>query len=289
MINQLQGQEAELNSLKAELIELYEPSCCHLHNLNDKEPDQAIIDLLNAMFKRIYKLKGMPDSIDKDLVKWYAKNYFSGVEKGFGNILENVDYDTPDYLALRNLRDNCYQFSAAKNYQQLKATTNALIRPDGKLRTYNEFKFEAFKINNEHVTSWLQAEYNLAVTGGQMSAEWQRAIETKDVLPLLQFDAVIDSQTTDLCRKFNGVIKPIDDVFWDLYYPPNHFGERSGVRKLSTGPITPTTDIVFPDKIPDIFKTNLAKNGLVFPKNHPYYTGLPHQFLEQAQKIGNGK
>jgi len=243
--------------------------------------------LLEKMFKRIYGTMGIPDTIDKGMVKYFATEFFGAVEKGYGAELISIDYDTPDYLVLRNLQENVYQFSAAKNYQQLKDTTRALIGEDGKLRTWTEFKNAAYKINNEHVTSWLAAERNNAITCGQASAIWQRAQENKDVLPILEFHAIIDGHTTDICRNLNGVRKPIDDPFWDLYYIPNHFGERSDILQQPGGRITPTTDITFPDKIPPMFKTNLAKNGLVFPKDHPYYTGVPHQVSEQANKLLN--
>jgi uncharacterized protein with gpF-like domain len=105
--------------------------------------------------------------------------------------------------------------------------------------------------------------------------------ESAAYLPLLEFDAVVDRRTSEQCRNFDKVIKPIKDVFWSLYYPPNHFGCRSTVRQRSSGAITATESIVMPD-IPDMFKTNLAAHGFAFPPGHPYYNGLPESFLSDA-------
>ncbi len=283
MITQLQG----LTDIVTNMDDLYHPECCGLHDLADPTPGDEVMALLEKMFKRIYGTMGMPDTIDKGMVRFFAKELFAEVEKGYGTELVAIDYDTPDYLVLRNLEENVYQFSAAKNYQQLKATTRALVGENGKLRTWTEFKNAAYQINNEHVTSWLAAERELAIAGGQMSATWQRAQENKAVLPLLVFDAVMDNRTSPICTSLDGVVKPVDDPFWDMYYPPNHFRCRSDVRSLPGGRTTPTTDIVFPDKIPAMFKTNMAKSGLVFPNDHPYYTGMPPQVSEQATKLNN--
>ncbi len=289
MINQLQGLTDTHTGIRIELNELYHPECCGLPELAANTPGEEATALLDKMFKRIYGNMAMPATIDKGMVRYFARELWQEVTKGYGADLVSIDYDTPDYLALRNLETNVYQFSAAKNYQQLKATTRALIGENGKLRTWTEFRNAAFEINNEHVTSWLQAERNLAIAGGQMSATWTRATENAADLPLLKFDATIDGRTSPICKSLHGVVKPVGDSFWDMYYPPNHFGCRSDVLSLPFGKITPTTDIVFPDKVPPMFKTNLAKNGLVFPNDHPYYTGLPHQVSEQATKLQHGR
>lgn len=241
------------------------------------------------MFKRIYKQLGMPDKVDRELVIYFAEKYFAGIEEGFGATLANVDYDTPDYEMLRNLKESCYHFSAAKNYQQLKATTRALIDENGKLRSFNDFKQAAFELNNEHVTSWLQAEYNFAVAGGQMSGTWTRAMENKEVLPLLKYITVGDSRVRPEHAELNGVVRKLDDTFWDMYYPPNGWNCRCDVQSLHSGTETPVERIITPADMPAMFKTNLAKKGLAFPPDHPYYNGLPHQVSEQAQKLADGK
>lgn len=283
MIEQLQGLTD--NKLNEVLPPLYQ-GCCHVQPLA-AQPGDELERLLESMFKSIYKAMGMPTKITSGLVQWYADAYFNSTQQGYGMHLGSIDYNTPDYEMLRRLKNDVFHFSAAKNYQQLKDTSRALINEDGKLRTWTEFRNKAFEINQQQVTTWLKAEQELAIASGQMAATWTRAIEKADTLPLLKFDAILDGHTTPICTSLNNVIKPIDDNFWDIYYPPNHFGCRSDVQALPGGTITPATDIVYPDKMPAMFKTNLAKNGQVFPADHPYYNGLPHQVSEQAQKLAD--
>lgn len=225
----------------------------------------------------------MPASLDAQTTNLIADTLYSAVEEGFGEKLINLDYDTPDFNLEASLKSDVWQFSGAKNYQEMKAMTEALTGPDGKIVSYSEFKKAVGQIIDDHV-GWLQTEYRTAVASSQMAAKWVGITKDKKTLPLLQFDAVMDNHTTELCKGLNGVIKPIDDPFWDVYYPPNHFNCRSDVRQLASGTITPEDKIDYPD-IPDMFRTNVAKQGLVFPAKSAYYKGLPDNVRTQAERL----
>lgn len=277
------------SELNQHLSDLYAPACnCQHPHLNNLAAG-GIEEALTKMVLEIWRNKNMPPAINVPVTKHYANLFFNAVEEGFGNKIIDVDFDTPDYLMLRKLQESVFHFSAAKNYQQLKALSQALINSDGKLRTFKEFKEQAFKINQDHVHTWLKAEYDMAVCTGQASASWVRIIENKSVLPNLEYDSVLDQRTTDVCYHLNGVIKPVDDSFWDIYFIPNHWGERATIRQLAGGKITPSASIVHPEKMHDMFKTNMAKNGFAFPPGHAYYKGLPHQVSEQANNLIKSK
>lgn len=272
--------------LKANLSDLYEPACSCAHSVHCNDlADKSTEELMFKMVMNVWRAKQMPNKIDSEVTKVYVRRLWNGVENGYGQKLAEVDFDTPDFVMLRKMQESVFHFSAAKNYQQLKALSQALINSEGKLRTFQEFKEEAMQINGNHVNTWLKSEYEMAVCTGQASADWVRIIENKEALPNLEFDAVNDGRTTDICRSLDGVIRPIDDTFWNIYYIPNHWGERSAVKQRAGGVITSPEKIVTPEKMPAMFKTNLAKNGLVFPPGHPYYTGLPIQVKEQAESL----
>lgn len=42
-----------------------------------------------------------------------------------------------------------------------------------------------------------------------------------------QYSAILDSRTTEFCRRANGRIWPVDSNLWQHYVPPNHFNCRS--------------------------------------------------------------
>ncbi len=211
----------------------------------------------------------------------FAQRLWGGVTTGYGKTTAGIAYDSPDGEMLRNLQNNVYAFSAAKNWQQMKALTQALIGDDDKLRTYSQFKNAAFQINDSHVNQWLKTEYDTAIASGQMASTWVD-IKNNSSTTMLQFDAVMDGHTSAICSSLNGVIRPVDDAFWKQYYPPNHFGCRSTVRQRSSGKATPEANIVYPEKVPPMFKVNLADRGLAFPPAHPYWIGIPKKELNNA-------
>lgn len=245
------------------------------------------------MVREVFTTRGMPaGGINNNVVSMLADKLLQGMFGGYGNTLDDVDYNSPDYNMMYSLEKNVWHFSAAKNHAQLVELSRALI-DDGKLRSWDKFKAAALQINDRYIVQHLKTEYNLAVAGGQMAGKWVDIEAHKEALPLLEFDAVLDKQTTDLCRSLHGTVLPVDHPFWKTYYPPNHFSCRSTVRQRHGVSVTPAEKIPSAE-IPKMFKTNLAQQGLIFPRSHPYFDGLPQSVTNAAdtlrltKKAGNG-
>lgn len=175
-----------------------------------------------------------------------------------------------------------WQFSTAKTYTQLKQMSEALIKPDGTMRTFDEFRIQTAIITGKQLRH-LKTEYQTAVAGAQMASKWEDIQRTKATYPLLQFIAVEDEHTTALCRSLDLVIKPVDDPFWMQFYPPNHYNCRSTVKQLRKGDITSDDEVVKP-AIPEIFKVNLGERGLAFPEDHAYFEGMPAEVYQEARQ-----
>jgi len=240
--------------------------------------------LLDDLVEYVWATKGAGRQFDVRMIRYFAERFWAGAKEGFGKDLDTLAENGADARIIESIKANVWQFSAAKNYNQMRALGNALIGEDGKILSETAFKKAAYAINAEHVGPWLTAEYDLAFSGSQMCSKWADAKANN--VPILEFDAVMDNHTTPLCASLNGVRKPINDPFWDTYYPPNHFLCRSNTREMYSGSITPDHTITLPD-IPAMFQTNLAKEGLVFPKGHPYFNGVPEQVLKAAETLQN--
>ena len=65
------------------------------------------------------------------------------------------------------------------------------------------------------------------------AGRWRQIYRDKVALPYLQFVAVDDGRTTEMCRKLNGAVRPVDDPFWRGRSPPCHHGCRSTLRAVS--------------------------------------------------------
>lgn len=218
---------------------------------------------------------------DPVLIHTYGQRLAEGVYKGYGADPLDIDWNSTDYNVITQLENNVWQFSAAKTHTQLRDMAKALIGEDGKIRSWNEFKREVGAISGKQL-AWLRTEYDSAIGGAQMAAKWQQIQAQKDHFPFLQFDAILDGKTTKICSSLDGVIRPVDDPFWQTYYPPNHYLCRSTVRQLAEGIVTPDEDIIYPEKMPDMFKVNLGERSLIFPTDHPYYTDIPAHVINNA-------
>lgn len=203
----------------------------------------------------------LPEDLYDAIVKYLKK----GVFEGFGETLKSVS--KLDKELLTQLVENIHIFSGAKTYQQVKEINSLLVDEDGNIRTSSEFNKlgkEKFELWND---VWGETEYNTAIGQSQMAVKWSEIERTKDVLPNLEYSAVIDENTSDICEPLNGIIAPVDDPIWDTISPLNHFncfvGDTEILQKY--GP-TKIKDI----KIGDEVFTHLKRTRKVLNvmKNH---------------------
>jgi SPP1 gp7 family putative phage head morphogenesis protein len=208
-----------------------------------------------------------------------AKTLTEKVVKSYSDIA--IDYTTPDTEMLARLTRDTWQFSAAKNYQELRDLTLLLKDENGKLREWNDFHDAAAQTGLKYNETWMYTEYNQAIAASQNAARWTEFESEKDIIPNLQYQTVGDNVVRPEHQLLDGIIKPIDDRFWDTHYPPNGWGCRcETIQSLDD-------EVTSDEKLPDIpiapmFRTNLAKTGLIYPKNHPYYSGVPRPEIRKA-------
>ncbi len=200
----------------------------------------------------------------------FADTLLDAASQGYGDDFNSDSLFCEDEAMVEALRRDVVRFSSAKNDAMQTSMLQALIDKEGKLRSWNDFKSIAYGIGNVHKDAWLKAEYELAVSSAQMASKWVKIVKKAELFPYLQYDAVLDDRTTFTCRDFDAVTLPVDHWFWGTYYPPNHWGCRSTVRQLTDGTPTDLNSVSLPD-IPQMFQTNLAQSGLLYPPNHPYY------------------
>lgn len=257
--------------------------CCRGHVELQTEIPSGYGSYVEKLARDLFRRKALEKGFDPELIRIYGERLSKGIKKGFGKDYFEVDLQGPDYGMLHSLEKNVWQFSAAKTYSQLKEMSDALRKPDGTLRTFDEFRIQTTMITGKHLRH-LKTEYRTAVKGANMADRWNGIQERKHLFPLLEFIAIEDDRTSPLCRTLNGVIRPVDDPFWSKYYPPNHYNCRSTVRQIKDGEITSEEDIVEPD-IPEIFKVNLGQRGLAFPEDHAYFEEIPEEVMREVRQF----
>lgn len=208
-----------------------------------------------------------------------------------------IAYNTPDEILRSELIENVYVFSGAKTFQQVKELVSN-IAPDGLVQPFNKFKKSAEKIIGKYNDQWLRTEYNTALGSAQSARDWQEFEDDVELFPYLKYDAIIDPNTSDICRPLEGITLPVNHPFWNKFSPLNHFNCRCRLIKISqyeevkkTGKkkLTRVSEKIEP-QMQELFMFNPGKERLVFKETgkgkHPYFNVAP-KYREYAQNNFN--
>lgn len=216
-----------------------------------------------------------------------ASKLASGVYDGFGQDLVHLSYGTPDYIMLSELRTNVYIFSGAKQYQQVREMS-ALLTNEGKVNSYGDFHKEAKKVFQTYNENYLRTEYNSAIAQARSASMWMEIEKDKGVLPMLQYITAGDGRVRPEHATLNGITRPVDDKFWDIYFPPNDWNCRcrtiqlgSDAEKTSLRGFKPTEA-----NVPEVFRFNAGKAKIIFSNEHPYYKVAPRDKAWAKQNFG---
>lgn len=252
---------------------------------------------IRALIKAIFDGKIDAGKLPVQLYYAIADHLKSGVYKGFGFTLSSLSkeikkastvFELRDLELLAELRTNVYMFSAAKTYQQVKDMAAAITDDNGTVRPFKEFEETARQTFDLYNETWLQTEYNTAIGQAESAMAWRNFERDADVLPLLEYDATMDANTSEICAPLNGIIAPVDDPIWDAIMPLNHFNCRCIVRQREEGKTTPDgeKEQAYKDateQMQDVFKMNPGKDGYIFKEDHPYFS-VPKEDKEYAKR-----
>jgi len=236
--------------------------------------------LFELIYTGVVTLKKLP----KGLFNRTLKHLVNGLMEGI-----NLEYDFKDEVLLKELRTNLYLFSGAKTEVQVMDMIGTMVGEDGKILPYNKFKKLADIKFEQYNKNYLRTEYDTAIGQGQMVSKWDDIMSKKEHFNYLEYDAILDGRTSDLCRHFDGITLPVDDKFWKTYSPLNHFNCRCTIHQVSKydDPISTEKEKVKEAKenadkegMSDVFKMNPYFDKVVFSKNHPYF----EQSLNYKQK-----
>jgi hypothetical protein len=268
-------------SLTANIEAFYSDKCCtHSSSPSAVSPNGYEADVLRVA-KLLFdgKQKGV---VDYGLLKKTASELKDALLTGYTTSTDNKNVEM-----LKALEQNIFVFSGFKTYQQLKDIGSKLKDENGNIRSFNDFKTEVLKVNQSYNVRYLATEYDNTMVSAQMASQWLDIQANKHILPFLKFDATLDNRTTNTCRSLDGTTLPVDHPFWDTYYLPLHWHERSIIQQVANGSTTDLSTIVTPDLQP-MFQGNVGKQGVIFPKSHPYYetsVSASKQIMDAVNKL----
>lgn len=224
----------------------------------------AIID---KIAKDLHDGKITSKDISQDLINQTYNDLIGGVSDGFGPGFTKFGKDAGSDAAVLEMHKNVYRFSHAKSMAQLHEINKALY--DGEqIRQLSDFKTEVEKINVRYNRNYLETEYHTARNAAEHARKWQEYQEDAALFPNLKYMTVADDRVRDEHQVLHGVIKPIDDDFWNNYYPPNGWNCRcytvQTAEKADQGKYEDKT-------VPQTFMGNVGKTGVIFSKGQSFF------------------
>ena len=212
----------------------------------------------------------------KLLWQHYYDTLAKGVDAGYNPTVEMYD----PALA-HSLKYDIAKFSAFKETSFRKQLESALTK-NGKVVPWSEFKKNADVLNTQYNRQWLKTEYNHTVATANMAQQWQGFEADKDLYPNLRYNAVNDARTRDQHKAWDGLILPIEHVFWKSHLPPNDWGCRCDVEQSDDKPTVEMPEIL----IKGAFNNNAALSGKVF-NEVPYASGLSSAEVKDVKVKAN--
>lgn len=227
--------------------------------------------LTEQIAQQLHGGKITPEDLNEALIQQTFNDLKQAVGEGWKDWLSFGEDAGKDRTVLA-LQRHLFRFSAAKSYAQLK-DMNQLLHKDGKLREWNDFKRDVSQLTETYNRNYLQAEYQTARQAGHHARNWQTYVKDKDLFPALEYRTVSDDRVRDEHAALDGLVRPVDDPFWDEYYPPNGWRCRCYVVQTEAPASKPRVIKPEDDIRPD-FKTNVGKHGTVWSDQHAYMLEL---------------
>lgn len=201
--------------------------------------------------------------IDPQIFEYTQKTLDAGINKVFNN----VKYDDPEFNLVQKMKRNIAKFCGYKSFHQTQVLANENIE-------------RVPRINQIYNTNYLRTEYTHTVRSCRASKNFIKYQQDKDVYPYLKYVPSSAAEPRKSHQKLYGIIKHVDDSFWDTWMPPAAWGCLCSVKQVKSN----ENSQMLSDEVPlppKAMRSNPGKNGIIITDDHP--------MILKAQKYGYEK
>lgn len=187
------------------------------------------------MMKALYKLEGSQFRIDilaQPQMQDFIETHSSVLDSGFQQT------EMSDIMRQRLQRSN-YIFSGIKTFHELREAFPSLLDENGNRKPFERFLNDVRKIDRTYNENYLRSEYNFVQASAEMAAKWEQFQQDGDRY-YLQYRTQHDDKVRPEHAALDRVTLPIDDPFWQEYYPPNGWNCRCTVVQVRKSKYQPT-------------------------------------------------
>lgn len=225
--------------------------------------------MLQAAQRRIYSKRFNPKTdIEEHLFSEFLRIFNTAADKGFSEAAD------PDDDFREAVRHGNAVFSAFKTHRMQNDMAARLLDANGDLKPFNEWSKEVIPIASHQCRAWLRTEYDTAILRARQAADWRQFERERDVLPNLKWMPSTSLHPGEDHRRFWGVIRPVDDPFWDQHRPGDRWNCKCDLTSTDE-PATPVPSAAVsqqPGNAPHRgLDNNPGKDGALINDSHPYF------------------
>jgi SPP1 gp7 family putative phage head morphogenesis protein len=204
----------------------------------DIPPKQAekLKKKFKGMMHALYNQKGAAFSVSiiaDEQVQDFINTHADILDSSFTNVKMSD--------AMRDrLNRSDYIFSGIKAFHELNQAFPSLTDDNGDVKPFEQFLNDVQTVNKDYNTNYLRSEYNFVNASADMAAKWEQFAEDGDRY-LLQYRTAGDDHVREEHAALEGVTLPVDDSFWETYYPPNGWNCRCTVVQVRKDKYPETT------------------------------------------------
>jgi len=237
--------------LGANLDNLYY-GCCH-HSFSN-------LDLLELKLFKVFNLKYNKDKVineAKSNQKITSEELFKNTNKTLTLALNNVypvKFEDKHFELINKLERNIGEFSVFRSSNVLLNLKNKTKEEQNAILNVYE---RHLKVESDYVTK--------VIRNAKKFLKYQ---EDADLYPNLEYLPSSSVNKRQEHQELYGIIKPINDPFWQNYLPPNGWGCQCRTRQTDKA----ETKIKIPKvKIPNGITGNAVLSQTIFTNNHNSY------------------
>ena len=256
-----------------------------LYGIDRQQPSAEVIDepdlplLSEELLQRLYR--GGEVMADTDTLFYNLDKFRQRLDTALGTdaTLWGTRYAEMSLMMQRQM----LRFCVAKNHSEMMSLQRLAAGRQGSNRSFEEFAERAARLHSLYNGAYLRTELDTAQTAVETGMTWQDVEQDKDIFPSLRYETAGDEHVRASHRILDGIVRPVDDDFWNTYYPPNGYNCRCTV--VQTSERTTRLGMDKPLPIPELFEMNLAKKKYMFPPNHPYFERMQSRTFNEISDM----
>lgn len=197
--------------------------------------------------------------IHEDLMKYTHQILSKPLDRMMATQKQISSYTLQKYTQFQH---NIALFSAYKSYTQTRDLHLLTSKPEEIQPSL------AAKLNAQYNIRWMATEFVHTIRSVRSVINWEYYEQNSHVYPYLEYMPSTAAEPRQSHKIYYGIIKPINDPFWKIHYPPNDWGCKCSTQPVISDANAREVPQNFPLP-PPLFRNNPALSGQIIPENHP--------------------